>query len=117
MFRRHDQDSPARSVIEFTEAGYGANHWRRHQPIAQLSGHVPRRNAPALIVHANVLSAPQNKRARAAAFSRRCRSRSLRYSSSAARSAAVTEAWVGTTQAVGQRVTPFVRMYSATTVS
>src|ERR1700741_955489 len=67
--------------------------------------------------HPTELSTPQNNRARAAAFSRRCRSRSLRYSSNAARSAAVTEAWVGTTHAVGQRVTPFVRMYSSMTVS
>src|SRR6202007_3306524 len=67
--------------------------------------------------HPTELSTPQNNRARAAAFSRRWRSRSLRYSSNAARSAAVTEAWVGTTHAVGQRVTPFVRMYSSMTVS
>jgi hypothetical protein len=67
--------------------------------------------------HPTELSTPQNNRLRAAAFSRRCRSRSLRYSSNAARSASVTEAWVGTTHAVGQRVTPLVRMYSAMTVS
>ena len=67
--------------------------------------------------HPTELSTPQNNRARAAAFSRRWRSRSQRYSSNAARSAAVTEAWVGTTHAVGQRVTPFVRMYSSMTVS
>jgi hypothetical protein len=67
--------------------------------------------------HPMELSARQNNRARAAAFSRRCRSRSLRYSSNAARSASVTEAWVGTTHAVGQRVTPFVRMYSSMTAS
>src|SRR5690242_20158906 len=67
--------------------------------------------------HPTELSNPQNNRARAAAFSRRWRSRSLRYSSKAARSASVTEAWVGTTHAVGQRVTPFVRMYSAMTDS
>src|SRR2546423_6148488 len=67
--------------------------------------------------HPAELSLPQNNRARAATFSRRCRSRSLRYSSNAARSASVTEAWVGTTHAVGQRVTPFVRIYSSITVS
>src|SRR5580700_4038085 len=74
-------------------------------------------SARSLGCHPTELSTPQNNRARAAAFSRRWRSRSLRYSSNAARSAAVTEAWVGTTHAVGQRVTPFVRMYSSMTVS
>jgi len=95
-------------------------------PAAALTGAVPdllrscrprpRVHTPALIAHPKALSTLQNSRARATAFSRRCRSRSLRYSSSAARSASVTEPCVGTTQAVGQRVTPFVRMYSAITV-
>jgi hypothetical protein len=37
------------------------------------------------------------------------------YSSSATRSALSTEPWVGTAHAVGQRVTPFVRIYSSMT--
>jgi hypothetical protein len=39
------------------------------------------------------------------------------YSSSASRSAAATAPWVGRTQAVGHRVTPLVRMNSATAAS
>lgn len=62
-------------------------------------------------------SVPQTNRARAAARSRRWRSRVIAYSASAARSAAATEPWVGTTQAVGQRVTPLARMYSEITAS
>src|ERR1700737_2714201 len=98
-----------------------------HRPIVQLSTTPPAQCGaadPALMkwlgdagYHPTELSAPQNNRVRAAAFSRRCRSRSLRYSSNAARSASVTEAWVGTTHAGGQRFTPLVRMYSAITVS
>src|SRR5437588_719786 len=96
----------------------------RHRPIVQPSTTPSAQCAaadPALrhagCCHPTELSLPQNNRARAAAFSRRCRSRTLRYSSNAARSASVTEAWVGTTHAVGQRVTPFVRIYSSITVS
>ena len=62
-------------------------------------------------------TAGKNEFCRAAARARRTRSREAAYSSSAARSAAATEPWVGTTHAVGQRVTPFVRMNSATAAS
>ena len=58
--------------------------------------------------------ASQSDRMRAAARSRRILSRATAYSSSAARSAAPTRPWVGETQAVGQRVMPLVRIYSAT---
>jgi hypothetical protein len=113
----------ATSVIKFTEA------WLRRDALVSSPAFVRLSTEPSaqcgaahqlceiVDCHPTELSTPQNNRARAAAFSRRWRSRSQRYSSSAARSAAVTEAWVGTTHAVGQRVTPFVRMYSSMTVS
>jgi hypothetical protein len=53
-------------------------------------------------------------RQRAAAWARRKRSRSNACSSNATRSAAGTKPWVGSTQAVGQRVIPLVRINSAT---
>jgi hypothetical protein len=53
-------------------------------------------------------------RQRAAAFVRRKRSRSTACSSNATRSAAVIKPWVGSTQAVGQRVIPLVRINSVT---
>ncbi len=59
----------------------------------------------------------QNRRALAAALVWRDRSCVMACCSSAARSAASTEPWVGRTQAVGQRVMPFVRMNSAITAS
>ena len=54
---------------------------------------------------------------RAAALAWRVRSCVIACCSSAARSAASTEPWVGRTQAVGQRVIPLVRMKSAITAS
>src|ERR1700730_14980080 len=55
--------------------------------------------------------------ARAATLTRRRWSRCTAYSSRASRSVAATEPWVGRTQAVGHRVTPLVRMNSATAAS
>ena len=54
-------------------------------------------------------------RQRAAARSRRTRSRATAYCSNAIRSAAVINPWVGRTQAVGHRVMPLERINSATT--
>src|SRR5277367_3392767 len=59
----------------------------------------------------------KNEFRRAAIRARRTRSRAAAYSSSAVRSAAATEPWVGSTHAVGQRVTPRVRMNSSTALS
>lgn len=55
--------------------------------------------------------------ARAATLTRRRWSRRTAYSSRASRSVSATEPWVGRTQAVGHRVTPLVRMNSATAAS
>src|ERR1700730_735044 len=55
--------------------------------------------------------------ARAATLTRRRWSRRTAYSSRASRSVAATEPWVGRTHAVGHRVTPLVRMNSATAAS
>jgi hypothetical protein len=54
---------------------------------------------------------------RVAVFVRSASSRALAYCWSAARSARLGEPWVGTTQAVGQRVTPLVRMKAAISAS
>src|SRR5277367_3012722 len=59
----------------------------------------------------------KNEFKRAAVRARRTRSRAAAYSSSAVRSAAATEPCVGSTHAVGQRVTPLVRMNSLTAAS
>src|SRR5690242_1977342 len=52
----------------------------------------------------------KNGRQRALARARRNRSRAMACSSNATRSAAATKPWVGSTQAVGQRVIPLVRI-------
>src|ERR1700737_3056754 len=56
----------------------------------------------------------RSTRSRAASRFWRVWSRATAYSSSAARSAAATVPWVGSAQAVGQRVMPLVRMNAAT---